>query len=360
MARGRLHDKKNKTSDVPTEDLLATIVEDVFATATMSYDEWQALSDSPFVPLAIPVSPDRQFRATRRGIDAAHTLTSQIWLARAGYRQTFKRAEFDKRSFKAIGETILNSPRHVDEGAVAEVDDHFYQLLAADYESSLQRLTSDALIDVDRHIPCHLFHSNQKVPVFAVGPVDFRPRADWVDRFVTDNRVLPYVRKVESGELDIDDLRRESTSRRDQRELFTALGIVRLLRGYEWVATVRILGHEINQSHSKASIIVGLAIDLIGLRFQVEDARRFTKAGRQHLFAEDRLATTIDGAFLIGWGGEVAGIGSKPGALAKKMAAEKPFLDAAGKLFEAYLRGRQTGTAPHLIERWANALYWVG
>lgn len=42
------------------------------------------------------------------------------------------------------------------------------------------------------------------------------------------------------------------------------------------------------------------------------------------------------------------------------MTAERPFLDAAGVILEAYVRGRQTGRAPHLIERWANALYWVG
>jgi hypothetical protein len=92
----------------------------------------------------------------------------------------------------------------------------------------------------------------------------------------------------------------------------------------------------------------------------VEDARRFTKAGRQHLFAENRLATSINGAFLRGSSVQMPGLGSKPGALAAKMAAERPFLDAAGRVLEAYVQGRQTGRAPHLVERWANALYWVG
>jgi hypothetical protein len=42
------------------------------------------------------------------------------------------------------------------------------------------------------------------------------------------------------------------------------------------------------------------------------------------------------------------------------MAAERPFLDAAGKVLDVYVKSRQTGRAPHLVERWANALYWVG
>jgi hypothetical protein len=29
-------------------------------------------------------------------------------------------------------------------------------------------------------------------------------------------------------------------------------------------------------------------------------------------------------------------------------------------VLDAYVKGRQTGRAAHLVERWANALYWVG
>jgi hypothetical protein len=119
-------------------------------------------------------------------------------------------------------------------------------------------------------------------------------------------------------------------------------------------------GHELRQSHDKALIITGLVIDAIGLRFQMEDARRFTKAGRQHLYSEKRLATSPEGALLGGSSVQMPGLGAEPGALAAKMAAERPFLDAASKVLDVYVKGRQTGRAPHLVERWANALYWVG
>ncbi len=120
------------------------------------------------------------------------------------------------------------------------------------------------------------------------------------------------------------------------------------------------VGHAVDQSHRKASIVVGLAIDAIGLQFQVEDARQFVRAGRGHLFAEDRLATSATGAFIRGSSVQIPGLRSKPEALAVKIAAERPFLDAAGHVLEFYVRGRQTGRAPSLVERWANALYWVG
>jgi hypothetical protein len=198
------------------------------------------------------------------------------------------------------------------------------------------------------------------VPAFTIGPVEFRPRAEWIDRFVTNATERTHILRVETGELHIDDLRRMALETGSARSLFNAWNVLSCLRGFAWVTTIRMSGHELGQSHHKASTIVGLAIDAIGLRFQVDDARRFTKAGRQHLFAEDRLATAINGSFLSGASVQMPGLSSKPGALSAKIAAERPFLEAAGRILAAYVQGRQTGRAPHLVERWANALYWVG
>lgn len=226
-----------------------------------------------------------------------------------------------------------------------------------DYQARLQQLATSASPDVDRHIPCHLFHSDQAVPAFSVGPVRFLPRAEWLDSFVKDSEVRELIRQVDIRELDVEALTARSTAARHASH---ALDVLRTLRHYSWVATIRVEGHEHARSHLKASVVVGLAIDAIGLRFQVEDARRFTKAGRQHLFAEDRLATTLDGRILRGSSVQMPGIGGRPGALAAKMAGEQTFLDAAGRILQHYIDGRRSGHALHLVERWANALYWVG
>jgi hypothetical protein len=42
------------------------------------------------------------------------------------------------------------------------------------------------------------------------------------------------------------------------------------------------------------------------------------------------------------------------------MLAERPFLDAAARLLGRYVTARNTGPAPHVIERWTNALFWLG
>jgi hypothetical protein len=198
------------------------------------------------------------------------------------------------------------------------------------------------------------------VPAFAVGPVRFLPRAEWLDFFVKDSEVRELIRQVEAGELNMEELTARSAAAEGGRCASHALDVLRTLRHYSWVATIRMEGHEHARSHFKVSVVVGLAIDAIGLRFQVEDARRFTKAGRQHLFAEDRFATTLDGRILRGSSVQMPGLGGRPGALAAKMAGEQSFLDAAGCILQHYVDGRRSGHALHLVERWANALYWVG
>ncbi|WP_218127911.1 hypothetical protein [Belnapia rosea] len=353
-----------KAPEEPVERLLETILDDVLRATAMTSDEWRALSQFPLVPLAIPVGLGREYRVTQAGVDAAHRLTEQIWRKQENYRQTVARPEFNRLSFQAIGETIQNCRSHLpsdvgDDGNTT-VGDLFFAAMAADFVRNLDRLADAARPDVDRHIPCHLFHTSQGVPLFSVGPVELLPRANWIARYVKNADQLGHIRQVESGQIRYDQLRDQAHERNSDRELHTAWQVLSALRNFEWVATIRMQGHELSQSHYKASIIIGLVLDAIGLRFQAEDARRFTKAGRQHLFAEDRLATSADGSFLKGTSVQMPGLGSAPGALAAKMQAERPFLDAVGKVLHAYVAGRQTGRGPHLVERWANALYWVG
>lgn len=353
-----------KAPEATAERLLETVLEDVLKTATMPFDEWWALSPFPLAPLAIPIDLERQYQVTQVGVDAAHRLTEQSWQKREDFRQTIARPEFDKLSFRAIGETIVNCRSHLPADIVdrvdAQIDEGFSAALVVDYARNLERLADGIRQTVDRHIPCQLFHANQAVPPFSVGPVEFLPRADWIARYVKNGTQLEHIRKVEDGDIRYDEFRAQALAQNSAKDLHRAWEVLSSLRNYEWVATMRMEGHESRQSHHKASIIVGLAIDAIALRFQVEDARRFAKAGRQHLFSEERLATSPEGGFLKGGSAQVPGLGAAPGALAAKMQAERPFLEAAGKVLHAYVQGRQTGRAPHLVERWANALHWVG
>lgn len=362
MTRGNKFGERKKAPEESIESLLEIIVEDVIKTSTMSFDEWRALSQFP-VSLAIPVSHELEYRVTQVGIDAAHKITQQTWQSREDFRQKIIREEFDKLSFAAIGETILNSSAHLPqevEDSSTLPDDDFFTVLANDYVDNLKLLIDQVCLDVDRHIPCHLFHHDQNVPAFSIGPVVFQPRADWIESYVKDSNIRGYIQQVETGDLRIDELRQMALLPTSARDVFSAWRILNSLQGFAWVATIKMVSHELSQSHHKASIIVGLAIDAIGLRFQAADAMRFAKAGRQHLSAENWLATLDNGKLLSGTKMEMPGLGSKPGLLADKMVAERPFFDAAGCLLDAYVQGRQTGSAIHLVERWANALFWFG
>jgi hypothetical protein len=368
VAREKKFASSGGAKETPAGKLMETIVEDVITAKTMTFAQWHALSANPLVPLAIPVSQGggEFYPVTQAGVDAAHLLSKQSWKSLEALRQTIDREAFMKLSFQAIGDTLRDCQSHLPTipGGQNEHDvllgDDFYALLVNDYQERLQQLAASASPDVDRHIPCHLFHSDQAVPAFAVGPVHFRPRTEWLDSFVKDAEVRELIRQVEGSELNEEELNIRSVTAEGGRCASQALDVLRTLRRYSWVATIRMEGHEHARSHFKASIVVGLAIDAIGLRFQVEDARRFAKAGRQHLFAEDRFATTLDGRILRGSSVQMPGIGGRPGALAAKMEGEQSFLDAAGNILQHYINGRRSGQALHLVERWANALYWVG
>jgi len=326
----------------------------------MPFRDWYALSSNPLVPLSIG-----GHRVTQDGVDAAHMLSRQTWKGNEDFRRTINRDEFHKMSFVAIAETLSNAPTHLPpgdpvDGKTITVDTNFFSVLAKEYIDQLNNLANRRRSDLYWHVPCHLFDRDQKVAAFSVGSVEFSPRTDWIRRFVTDEGERSYIDQVEAGTLEMDEVRRLALAPSHRRGQLDAWHVLRFLQGFSWVSTVEIRGHELARSHDKASVLVGLAIDAIGSRFHIDDARRFAKAGREHPFAEVRLATDTGGAVVTTSSVQIPGLRGGPRSLAAKMTAERPFLNAAGLLLDVYKEGRQTGRAPRLIERWANALYWFG
>lgn len=352
------------TPEPKTEQLLEKSIDDILTTATMSFNDWWALSKTPMVPLAIPVGSGTQYRVTQTAVDAAHTLAGMEWKARADLRQRFSRKEYDRLAFTAIGNAISTCRSHLPPidptNADKTPDDVFYQAVAGDFSANLERLAAAAGPEVDRHIPCQLFNPDQNVLGFKVGPVEFLPRPDWIARYVVNPVQLALFQAVETRATPFADLRQQAFAVGGTDDEHTAWTILNALGNHAWIGSIRLKDHALEQSHRKASTLVGLAIDAIGLRFDVESARRFTKAGRQHLHSEERLASSPTGRFRSGSSVQMPGLGGAPGALIAKMASEAPFLHAVGEVLTAYVEGRQTGKAPHLVERWANALYWVG
>ena len=358
---------RHRLAGEPDEKLLEMIIREVFKAVAMPVDDWWALNQFPLQPLlAIHVSEGRMYPATQAAVEAAHTLTRRVWEERVDYRQTIERDAFDHLSFSAIGQAIQAAlaRRHEEAGGAEgsdERDSALHQDFADDFRNILEKLAEEVRTDVDRHIPCTLFREDQRVPAFSVGPVEFRPRAAWINRFVRDQETRSLVDQVDQGELTMDVVRRRALEPDSGCAIRDAWTAITFLRSFSWVGTIRAVGHEPRQSHRKMSTIVGLAIDAVGLLFHMDDARRLTKAGRAHLFAEDRLATAVDdGRFISGLSTYRPGLGSVPGSLAAEMQAGREFLDAAGGILVVYLESRQKGLAPHLVEAWANALYWIG
>ena len=353
-------------SGEPVEELMATIIKDAAKAARMPEDDWLALSRSPFVPLAIPVSTGRHYRVTQTGVDAAHKLTDLSWEERKDIRQRVSRQAFDRLTFQSIGRSIAEAVGRLreepgDDEAGGEVERRFYEELAERFGKTLDGLAGKVGGDVDQHVPCELFRSDQAVPPFSVGPVDFRPRAAWINCFVRDPEAREIIARVERRELTVVEISRRATASEVDQACGDALTALSSLRAFAWVGTIRTSGHEFRRSHLKASVMVELAMDVVGLRFHPEEARRFVRSGRAYLPAEDRLATSVDDGRLVhGWSVHVPGLASRPGELAKWMWEQRGFIDAAGRILDVYLKHRQKGEAPLLVERWVNALHWVG
>lgn len=362
---GRKKSDRQAAAGEPVEDLLATIVEDAIKAAAMPEDDWLALSPSSFVPLAIPVSTDGQYRVTQTGVDAAHKLTDQIWEKREDIRQRVSRQPFERLVFLSIGRSIRDAMADLKEGAAddeagGEIE-AFYEELAGRFGNTLNGLAEKVGGDVDQHIPCELFRADQAVPAFPVGPVCFRPRSEWIDRFVRDPKAREIIARVERRELTVDEVSGRATAAEGGQASGDALTALTTLRAFSWIGTIRTSGHEFRRSHLKASVMVELAMDAVGLCFNAEEARRFARSGRAYLPAENRLATSADdGRLMHGWSVHVPGLASRPGDLAKWMRDHRGLTCAAGRILDAYLKHRQEGEAPLLVERWVNALHWVG
>jgi hypothetical protein len=353
MARGSKHSKDSQPTR-STVELLELILNEVIRVGPMSPAECMAEFTTPqFPPPIIPVSDGRGYQASQAAIDAAHELTSATFTDRRDLQQTLAPEAFARLSWLAIGAALAASPTHLNPAEGNLVGDAFYAAMESDYRSTLESLVASATVDIYRHIPCDLFHPNQGVPPFNIGPVQFLTRDKWLARFVPSQKRRDYVQQVSDGHLSPKQLLDLSTGNTADRDAYAAWTVVNFLRAHDWVASILIERHEPAQSHHKATVLVGLALDALGLLFEAQDAIKLTKAGRQHLYSEDRLATGTNGEIYGGASVQMPSLGAAPGYLAKLIAGQAPFLGAAGKVLDAYVQGRETGEAPNLVERWA-------
>lgn len=322
---------------------------------------------------------DRAYPITSDGLVAAQQLTKQVWDSRKEFQQTISWCAFSELSFKAIGTAISKTPKECPDGV------EFHKRLGSAYRKILNDLVAGKRGDADWHKPCQLFQNTEaNVPSFNVGPVMFRPRSEWIKYFVQDPGTRSVIDQVERGELQVDELRRlaleelsnqaacylepdqptgpktrgsASGSGYHNQNAQTVFGC---LQGYCWVGTIRVTNHDWRQASRKASVLVALAIDAIGLRFSADEARRLAMAGRAQLFRDHHLATSVNDSHLMSE--HTLDLPGLHPVRAEETHDDqgREFLDRAGSILQAYMEGRQTHKAHDLVEAWANALHWTG
>lgn len=81
-----------------------------------------------------------------------------------------------------------------------------------------------AQVQMSTGISFHLFHSDQAVPAFAVGPGRDSCRAEWLDSFVKDSEVRELIHQVEARELDMEEVDRSINCRQEWPPCIACVG----------------------------------------------------------------------------------------------------------------------------------------
>lgn len=211
-------------------------------------------------------------------------------------------------------------------------------------------------MDLYRHIPCHVFHSTKALTTFSIGPVQFMDRKSWAKQYIGD-------RKIADAVISVWDRRsnKPPSNTLSGAEQHRVDAVLNTVKAHEWLGTVLIKDHDTESSHNEARVLVGLAIDCLGVVLEAAEGTLLNIAGSPFTRGGSRLATTTKGALVSGSTARLPGLGGRPEMADQLIADTVSFREAAGNILSAYASARQSGKdAPWLIERWVNALHWFG
>ena len=307
------------------------------------------LLGGPLIPrsdgLGFPVSGEANRIARRLG--AAERASSADASAR------FSASTYELLSMIALGDTIS----HLKEQAAAvDAKIDTTEKVLAFYRSTLEGQLARVTMDLYPHIPCHMFHSHGVTTDFAVGPIHFFTRDAWAERYIADDNIRAEVRRAwtqgsqPSGSQQLPPL-----------EQLQVNSILNTIGNHRWVGTVLIRDHDADNSHAKANVLVGLALDSLSVVLAAPDGVLLNRAGNTFFRGGSRLATTTDRKIVSGSSARLPGLGGRPEMADQFLAETAKFREAVGHILTAYADAHQSGEdAPWLIERWVNALHWFG
>jgi hypothetical protein len=310
---------------------------------------------SPLLQSLILRSDGRGFPVSDDAMRIAQKLSRLEREASAQAKARYSSGTYERISMRALGDTIseLRNGWAIPADSAGFLD--MGQVLAF-YRERRDAELAQAITDLHRHIPCHIFHNAELLTAFDVGPVTFFRRDVWAEKHIANKPVRSELLRLWSNATN-----RELSSALSETERRQVNAVLSAVKNYEWVGTTFVKNHDAENSHSEASILVGLALDCLSLALNAESGALLNRAGTQFSYGGPRLATTSEGQIVSGSTARLPGLGGHPDAANQFISDTATFRKSAGQILTAYVDARQNGTmAPWLVERWINALHWFG
>jgi hypothetical protein len=331
------------------------------------------VSQQPFFPSNVPVKGGEFVFITSDGYSALKKL-GEAWHANDATRlKLLSRTAAEELSIHAFGDLL---------GSVNDLPGDL------DAKSKLLRIMDERLQARTQpehfYFPARVFEEPD-VGTFAIGPVTFYRRVDWLDE----------VERLEGASYSwkSDVLHRWAHPQSRLRQLLTSLcdwlaGLIfrrwpgswlarelvrlRMHRSYvddiakavgacEWILAVAIEGRERSRSVECASVAALVALDSLGLSMPLKTARNlrgpFHERGRQLLYD---LRQNVGQPLSFSISVDLPRLGGPPGAQATLLSDTIVLRRAVGCALMAFVSVTSTGNAPLLLQRWVEAMYWFG
>lgn len=230
-----------------------------------------------------------------------------------------------------------------------------YRETVRTFKQRLDAALAAAARDATHYFPCHVVQSPQAAS-FAVGPVRFMRRREWLDQVAaTAGRDLGWLDAVsdhwENGSAV------PSSSGHDGLTAGTIIDAIRT----QWIASVSVKGNELGRSAERATYAVRLAIDALSLPLRRDlgldlrgpgDELRVTKITRFSQFPG--LDLNIGGTL------DMPDLFSHPPQAEEFLTGTSELRDDAGWAIESVIVLERDTELADLRRRWCDALYWFG
>jgi hypothetical protein len=333
----------------------------------------QWLAKQPFFPSNVPIGSDGSAFIPPEGYSALKKL-GRTWHANDATRsKLLSRIAAEELAVYAFGDLLADA---INLTSDAEKKTELLRMM----DKRLQVRTQPEHF----YFPAQIF-DQPEVQTFAIGPVTFYRRADWLDAVerltgepcswkaevldrwmnrqtrlrhflnsLADWFTIRIVRHWPSSQL-AHKILRLGTHRRYVGDILKAVGTC------EWIMAVSVEGRDRSRSSECASVAALVALDSLGLSMPARAARNLRGPGRergrqlQHDLNQ-RAGEPLSLSISI----DLPRLGGPPGAQAGLLSNTAILRGAVGRALTAFVSVADTANAPLLLQRWVEALYWFG